>query len=131
MREAESAALHFDFYDRKVDRKSEPKKKRPKKPAPERRQRPENGQSIGRRWEAFHRANPDVFEAIRAEADRERAAGWKRISINLIFELLRRDPALQPAGGGDWKLNNNFRALYARELIRRYPIFDGLIEIRD
>lgn len=87
--------------------------------------------TIAERWKAFHQANPDVFDAIRREADRERLAGWKRISINLIFEILRRDPSLQPEGGGDWKLDNSFRALYARELIRCYPVFDGLIETRE
>lgn len=91
-----------------------------------------NGQpTIQDRWKAFHAANPDVFDAIRREATRERLAGWKRISINLIFEILRRDPNLQPKGGGDWKLDNTFRALYARELIRQDPVFDGLIETRE
>jgi len=114
----------FDFCnDRRIERTAKKCRLRtPGRPKPP---------TILQRWKAFHRANPDVFEAIRREAERERAEGWKRISINLIFELLRRDPKLQPAGGGEWKLDNSFRANYARHLIKRYPHFDGLIEIRD
>lgn len=85
--------------------------------------------TIAERWADFHHANPQVFEAIHRIADDQRRGGRRRISVNRIFEDLRADPRLW-TGDKPYKLNNSYRAFYARELIRRYPVFEGLIEIR-
>lgn len=93
-------------------------------------QRRDGRPTIFDRWQSFHAANPQVFEAIRLQADEQRKAGRRRISMKMIFEILRSDPKLQ-TDGKPFKLNNTYTALYARELVRQYPVFGDLLEIRD
>jgi hypothetical protein len=90
---------------------------------------PNRRKTLRERWEAFHKDNPQVFDAIEKVATEQRRAGRRRISMKAIFEILRSDPTLSTAGER-WKLNNIYTAFYARELVRRDPRFDKLIEMR-
>jgi hypothetical protein len=81
------------------------------------------------KWERFHSENPHVMDAIHRVADEQRQAGYRRISMNRIFEILRADPRFF-TDDKPWKLNNTYRSFYARELIRRDRRFDELIEVR-
>ena len=66
------------------------------------------------RFNAFHKANPHVYEEIRRRAHAEVRAGQKRISVKYIVESIRRDPSVQTVG--EYKINNSFSAFYARLL---------------
>lgn len=57
------------------------------------------------------------------------AAGEARLSINMLFEVMRYHRKLQTAGD-DYLLNNDYRALYARMLMEREPELAGLFETR-
>lgn len=81
------------------------------------------------RFEAFDRANPHVWQAIQRLAQDFLQRKFRRISINMIFELLRCDYSMK-TGGDDYKLNNTFRALYARKLDAQPWMPAGTIEIR-
>lgn len=84
---------------------------------------------LRQKWERFHSENPHVMDAIHRVADEQRQAGYRRISMNRIFEILRADPRFF-TDDKPWKLNNTYRSFYARELIRRDRRFDELIEVR-
>ena len=78
---------------------------------------------------AFHRSNPQVYMELRDLARRLRNAGRRRHGIAALFEVLRYNRALTTVGD-DFELNNNYRALYARLLMKNEPELAGFFELR-
>jgi hypothetical protein len=86
--------------------------------------------SIEQAWAAFHAANPHVYAQL---VDLARLWVAKRpgrhLGIGMLFERLRWDLAMRTTGE-PLKLNNNYRALYARLIMEREPDLTGLFETR-
>lgn len=80
-------------------------------------------------FQAFHNANPVVYIRLR-----DLARAWKRhigdrVGIATIYEQLRWQLAMEKTE--DYKLNNNYRALYARLLMDNEPDLAGLFNLRE
>lgn len=75
-----------------------------------------------RAFRQFHAANPWVMHALRELALNLRRKGIKRWSINGLFEVLRWRRALETTGIR-FKLDNNLRAYYARELMKEPQLY--------
>ena len=74
---------------------------------------------------AFDAAHPYVYRALEKLTAERLAAGATRIGIKELFEDLRwRIPQ------GLRGLNNNFTALYARQLIADHPEWASVFELR-
>lgn len=86
--------------------------------------------TIAEQFMAFHRANPNVYLALRKLAMNQVAAGRKRGSIKQLFEVLRYEYSLRTQGD-EYKLNNNYHARYARLLMESEPVLRGWFETRD
>lgn len=85
--------------------------------------------TLREQWQVFHDANPLVYAAIVSIARDLRARGFRRCGIALIYERLRWNWALQTRGD-EYKLNANWRAHYAREIMRREPDLAGFFVTR-
>ena len=88
--------------------------------------------TIEQRFQIFHRANPHVYDRLLAKARRMHSIGFKRYSMKTLFETLRweqdlqtTDPARRP-----FKLNNDFTALYSRQIMANVPELEGFFETR-
>jgi|10_taG_2_1085330.scaffolds.fasta_scaffold121132_1 hypothetical protein len=88
------------------------------------------GQTIDDQFESFHAANPHVYEAIRLLALRTKRAGRSQYGMAGLFEVLRWTHTIE-THGDDFKLNNNYRALYARLLMKNEPELDGFFKLRE
>ena len=86
--------------------------------------------TLEERWARFHEANPHVYRALREQALSVKALGAKQWSINAAFERLRWLWLVQTKGDL-YKLNNSFRACYARELMAREPRLAGFFATRE
>ena len=89
----------------------------------------ETGESPDQRFEAFHRANPHIFRALLSMTIYAIRDGWTHGSMNLFFERLRWLWAVETKGD-DYKLNNNFRAYYARLIMAYEPRARGFFRVR-
>ncbi len=87
--------------------------------------------SIVERWAAFHADNPQVYDELERLAMDLYQAGHRRIGVKMVWETMRYNFALKTLGDDGFKLNNDFHALYARELIARHSLFKGVIETRE
>ena len=87
------------------------------------------GDTIETRFEKFHALNPHVFNALRDLALSLKRGGQRQYSIAALFEVLRFRGALRTQGDG-FKLNNSYRALYARKLMKDVPDLQGFFETR-
>lgn len=79
-------------------------------------------------WE-FHSKNPQVFWDIYTLALRQKNAGQTRLSIAMIFEVLRYERSLQTTGD-EFKLNNSYKSYYVRLLQESDPELGALFETR-
>lgn len=89
------------------------------------------GSSLQSRFEAFHAANPEVYDNLVRMARTLVARGRRRIGIAMLFEVLRWNHAVQTIGDADFKLNNNFRSRYARLIAQREPDLARVFETRE
>jgi hypothetical protein len=78
---------------------------------------------------AFHRANPHVLGLVIRLARDLKANGVRQGAIDLVFEDLRRLHPVETTGEG-WRLNNSYRAYYARTAMHRAPDLAGYFEVR-
>ncbi len=85
--------------------------------------------TIDQQFRAFHRANPHIYGNLKALALNAKRRGQK-FGIGALYEILRWKYAERTTGDATFKLNNNYRALYARLLMDREPELDGYFETR-
>lgn len=79
---------------------------------------------------AFHTAHPEVYTELREMALRLRRQGRKHYGIKALYEIVRFNRALNARSSADWKLNNNFSALYARLLMQNEPALHDFFRLR-
>lgn len=87
--------------------------------------------TIHQRFMAFHEANPHVFELIERMAQRKIAEGRTRLGVGYLCEQLRDDVStVTNDAHSRFKVNNDYRALYADLLVEKHPKWDSIIERR-
>lgn len=101
--------------------------------APTAHQGPVNGATIAEAFLAFHNANPDVYAELVALARKARQRGATKLGIGMLFEVVRWRRILRTEDWGQapFKLNNNYRALYARRIMERESDLAGIFETRE
>lgn len=77
----------------------------------------------------FHKANPHIWELFKKYTFQAINAGREHYGSACIFERIRWHLQVETSGG-DLKLNNNFRAYYARLFHVAYPNTDGFFQNR-
>jgi hypothetical protein len=86
--------------------------------------------TIQERFADFCERNPHILEELESRALLLRSRGARRIGVKAIWEAMRFD-AMVRTDTRDFKLNNDFTALYARLLIERHPLLADVIETRE
>jgi hypothetical protein len=81
---------------------------------------------------AFHAEHPEVYWRLRALAFQYRRRGFDRVGIATLFEVLRYERDMQGVRDAKgFRLNNNYKAHYARMLMVNNPELDGIFETRN
>jgi hypothetical protein len=86
---------------------------------------------IERDFREFHLAHPEVYTQLVQLARTWQTNGTAKLGIATLFEVLRWNSHLNPGKDSGYKLNNNYRALYARKIMEQEPDLNGLFEIRE
>lgn len=73
----------------------------------------------------FHAEHPSVYEQLVRYAREARSMGVERLGIELLWNRMRWDNQ-----GGALKLNQNFKAWYARRIMEREHDLTDVFEIR-
>lgn len=80
-------------------------------------------------FEIYDRENPQIWKMFLRLAVDAHKAGMRHWSAKGIFEVIRYQTAV--GGTGEYKLNNNYTADYARKLLNLYPKkFEGFFNMR-
>lgn len=86
--------------------------------------------TIQERFEAFHAANPQVYEALVGLVMEMRQRGVKKYGMKGLFEILRWRYVMQTQGD-EYRLNNIYTSRYCRKMITEYPELEGFFELRE
>lgn len=86
--------------------------------------------SIQRRFEMFHKTNPQVYTALVALARKAKARGVVRLGIGHLWEVARWTLWIEGGFISGQRLNNNYRSRYARLIIAQEPDLASLFETR-
>lgn len=84
---------------------------------------------LSQRFLEYHSMNPQVFKLFQDFAFQLINAGKKKLSAALIFERIRWEMTLVTRGG-DFKMNNNYRADYARLFMEHQPHLGDVFSTR-
>jgi hypothetical protein len=85
---------------------------------------------IAAKFETFHADNPWVYRRLRELALAVRRAGVHHYGIGGLYETLRYEVFLDARDADGFKLNNNYRALYARLLAQNEPELEDFFKFR-
>jgi hypothetical protein len=86
--------------------------------------------ALAARARAFHTQNPHVMQKLVEIARDLRARGVRQVGIALLFERLRWLSTVRTEGD-PYRLNNSFRAFYARQLMADHPELAGMFTTRE
>jgi hypothetical protein len=78
----------------------------------------------------FHRANPEVWRLFEHFTLEAASRGHQHYSASAVCERIRWHTDVETVGGEGVKINNNFRAYYARMFHRRHPELPGFFRNR-
>ena len=82
---------------------------------------PDTSQTIAQRFARFHQDNPQVYSMLVSLARDLRARRSRKLGIGMLFEVLRWQYYVQTNSEEEYKLNNNYRAQYARLIMEQEP----------
>jgi hypothetical protein len=86
---------------------------------------------IAAAFATFHAENPWVYRRLRDLALAVRRAGVHHYGISGLYETLRYEMHLEATDVDGFKLNNNYRALYARMLAQNEPELETFFQFRE
>jgi len=88
------------------------------------------GITISQAFEAFDRANPQVYEAFKAQLRLAVKAGKKKVSAKTLLGVVRWNVWIQTEGD-EFKINDAFTALYARKFVEEFPAYSYIFNLRE
>ena len=85
---------------------------------------------LWRKFREFHAANPLVYQYMCKFARQYRAKfPTEKVGAKALYEKVRWE-VWMTTSDPDFKINNNFTAYYAREMMRREKDLEGIFETR-
>jgi hypothetical protein len=88
--------------------------------------------TIEERFQAFHQANPWVYDALCRLARQRVRHGIRRIGIGMLFEVLRWEwQGATSDPNAEWRINNSYRSRYARLIMATEQDLAGVFETRE
>lgn len=88
------------------------------------------GLTIAEQFEKFHEDNPEVYATlVRLAREWIRKTGRRHLGIGQLTERARWEIAMATSDP-DYKINNNYRAYYARLMMAENRDLDGIFNLR-
>lgn len=86
--------------------------------------------TLAARFDEYDESNPHVWQLFKQFTREAYNAGHGRFSAQAIIERIRWKTSVETRGG-DFKINNDFVACYARKFHRDFPHLDGFFSTRE
>ena len=86
---------------------------------------------IAEQCDNFHKEHPEVWDLFVQFTNEMIERGFNNYSCKAIFERIRWEKDAGGDGTTQFKLNNNYTALYARRFMKMYPEYEGFFRTRE
>ena len=86
--------------------------------------------TIADRFSEYDNNNPHVWELFKRFTREAYHAGHNRFSAQSVIERIRWKTSVETRGG-EFKINNDFAAFYARKYHEAFPQLDGFFQTRE
>ena len=81
------------------------------------------------KWLAWHKENPEFYELFKKFTFQAIQKGHRRLSAWLIVNRIRWETMIVTTGN-EYKISNDFIALYARLFMHEYPDYKGFFRTK-
>ena len=81
-------------------------------------------------FDVYHDENPEIYSTLVRFARQAVAAGASHIGIGMLYERLRWYTKVEAQSSDCYKVNNNYRAFFARKIMDEHPDLVGVFETR-
>lgn len=85
---------------------------------------------LQKKWKQFHQDNPEVWRLFVRFTFDAINAGYNHYSVASVIERIRWHTAIDTKGD-TFKINNNWKAYYARYFHEQFPKHDGFFRTRE
>jgi hypothetical protein len=85
---------------------------------------------IKTQWWSFHKKHPEIYQLFARYTFELIRAGRSHGAAKLVTERIRWESYVNQSHGNDFKINNNYTALYARLFMHHYPEYEGFFKTR-
>jgi hypothetical protein len=81
------------------------------------------------KWWAWHKENPEFYKLFKKFTFQAISKGHRRLSAWLIVNRIRWETMIVTTGN-EYKISNDFIALYARLFMHEYPDYKGFFRTK-
>lgn len=82
------------------------------------------------KFKQYHTDNPKVWDLFKRFAYDMRNTGRETYSAEIIINQIRWHHDIESKGGEAFKINNDYKPMYARMLVYKYPEFKDFFKFR-
>lgn len=82
------------------------------------------------RAERFIKQHPEVWQNFVRFCEEARKAGHTRMGVDVVFGRMRWETMMKTKDEEGYKMNNDYKAPFARKLMKERPEFDGFFVTR-
>lgn len=87
--------------------------------------------TLTERFEKFHKQNPHIYELFCKYSCEAIKSGKKRMSHWLVANRIRWDAEVVTNTDEQYKISNDFIALYARKFMEEHPQHNGFFKTKE
>lgn len=83
------------------------------------------------KFNQYHRDNPQVYELFKRFTFMAIKRGHNRLSAWMIANRIRWETSIETFSVDEYKISNDYIALYARMFMREHPEYDGFFKTKE
>lgn len=83
------------------------------------------------KFNQYHRDNPQVYELFKYFTRMAIKRGHNRLSAWMIANRIRWETSIETFSVDEYKISNDYIALYARMFMRDHPEYDGFFKTKE
>jgi hypothetical protein len=87
--------------------------------------------TLTQRFNQYHRDNPQVYELFKKFTFMAIRRGHNRLSAWMIANRIRWETSIETFSVDEYKISNDYIALYARMFMSDYPEYNGFFRIKE
>ena len=87
--------------------------------------------TLTQRFNQYHRDNPQVYELFKKFTFMAIRRGHNRLSAWMIANRIRWETSIETFSVEEYKISNDYIALYARMFMHDYPEYNGFFRIKE